>query len=402
MGGSTELTLLKAAAARMGSPEDAPRVIHVAGTNGKGSVAAMCAAALAAAGHRVGLYTSPHLDRVNERIMVNGAEIPDADFARALTEARGAAAGLSLTYFEALTLTAFKYFADERVNFLVLETGLGGRLDATNIVSRPEVCAITSIDFDHMQYLGKDKISITVEKAGIVKQNCILVLYSAWDGVYNTVKEICAERGARFVCPREAVVSCRRDGFGLALDVRSAAFRYKDLRLGLGGDFQARNALTALTVLNSLGSAVPSRSVREGLAAVKWPCRMELIEGDPPVILDGAHNGEAARALAGSVRGYFPAGAVYVIGVMADKDAAAIVSALTENAVAAVFTRVPSPRSAKPDELAPLSLAPAAVEDDARKAISIARGLAPAGGAVVVCGSLYLAAQARRLLLELK
>jgi dihydrofolate synthase/folylpolyglutamate synthase len=369
----------------LGRPDRALRVLQVAGTNGKGSTCAMAAAALARAGHRVGLYTSPHLERFNERIRVDGAEIPDAALDARLRailaacpwHAADGAPEDRLTYFEVATLAAILHFAEEGVGAAVLEVGLGGRFDATSAV-RPVACAVSRIGLDHVELLGPTLGDIAREKAGVFKPGVPAVTVAAQ--------------------PPEALRALREEARARGAPLATAP-AYAGA-VGLAGAHQRENAglaAAALRLLDGAGVAVPEAAIAAGIAEARWPGRLEERGG---VLLDGAHNADGAAALAAELlaRG---GGAELVFGVLADKDHRAMLAALAPGLRALHLVSPGTARARDPREVAAdaaaLGLA-AHVHGDVREALSCARGAAGRGGVACVAGSLVLVGAARALL----
>jgi len=401
------LETMRALAAEMGHPERALPSLLVAGTNGKGSVVAYCDAVLRASGLRTGRYTSPHLVRVNERIAVGGHDVTDGDFADAVRAVRDAAERLVRrgvlrahpTFFEALTAAAFAHFRRRRVDVAVLEVGLGGRLDATNIVD-PVASAIVSIDFDHEVYLGRTLAAIAGEKAGVLRAGRPTVVGPVATEALEAIRERARRIGARVVEATHGaalVLGHARSAAGPQLvDLRTPTRRYAGLR-PLPGAHQRENLLVAIRLLEeakALGLPVDLRRVPGAVARTRWPGRLERVPGDPPLVLDGAHNPAGARALAAHLRGGPPF--VLLFGAMADKDVAGLARELFPLAAAVVLTRPRISRAASPDEIARRSspLADRAHrEPSVARALRLARRLARARGpdtTVVVAGSLYL------------
>jgi dihydrofolate synthase/folylpolyglutamate synthase len=382
------LERMERALAALGHPERALRVLHVAGTNGKGSTCAMAAAALAAAGHRVGLYTSPHLVRFHERIALGGEPIDDAALARLAAEIRRAcpwhdagAEGERLTYFEFATLLALLHFAREGASAVVLEVGLGGRHDATNAV-RPLACAIARIGLDHTEILGPTLDAIAREKAGILKPGVPAAIAAGQPPeALRALREEAARRGA-------------------PLTVAPPAW---DGPIALAGPHQRGNAALAAEALRLLAGAgveVGEAAIATGIATARWPGRLETVAG---VLLDGAHNPDGAAALAAALAALHPGRRVeLVFGVLADKDHEGMLRALAP-AVGALHLVTPrSPRGRAPESYLPLARSLATDVDahaSAAEAIACARRRAGAGGVVCVAGSLYLVGEARALLL---
>jgi len=391
------LETIRAVVARMGHPEAAFPSLLVAGTNGKGSVVAYTDAVLRASGHKVGRYTSPHLARVNERIAVDGRAITDAGLEAAVRRVRAAAAALVRegtitahpTYFEVLTAAAFAHFRERAVDVAVLEVGMGGRLDATNVVE-PLASAIVSIDLDHEAYLGRTLAAIAREKAGVLRRDRTTVLGTLEREARTAIAESARAVGARLVDAREG---CALRGGEDELELRTPRGRYRGLR-PLPGAHQAGNVLVAVRLLEearAAGLGVDTRKLAGGISAARWPGRLETLRGQPPVLLDGAHNPAAARALAEHLRGIGPF--VLVFGAMRDKDIAGMARALFPLARQVVLTRPRVERAARPSEIAERAGALAGgarLEDAPRRALAWARNEARPGETVVVAGSLFL------------
>ncbi len=392
----------------LGHPERFAPAVHIAGTNGKGSTAAMVAEGLRAAGHRTGRYTSPHLVHLEERAAIDGLSVSAEALDRALARVRLAAADLRLpdgaplepTYFEVTTAAAFEVFRDAGVEVSVLEVGLGGRYDATNVVT-PIVSAITTIDFDHQSYLGTTLEAIAGEKAGIVKPGVPVVVGALLAPALAIVEETASEVGAPFVRTTAACdVRARPIGGGrYEVLIRTAAAAYGPLPLGLRGAHQAANAAVAALVLeavNASGLAVPAQAIEAGLRDAEWPGRLDLVDlGGRALLVDGAHNPAGARALAAYLEEVHPAGVPVVFGVMGDKDVDGMLAPLAGFARPLVITRAPGRRAADPDRVAAAARAlPCPPE------ILVVSGIGPALDAawdrattIVVAGSLYLAGE---------
>ena len=406
------LDTIRAICAALGNPQRTyPRVI-IGGTNGKGSVVAMVDAALCAAGRRPGRYTSPHLTRLEERFQIAGCEVETDALRRVAADVRDAIEALVAdgdltarpTFFEATTAVGFELFRRAHVDLAVLEVGLGGRLDATN-VDPAAVAAITRIDLDHQQLLGERLVDIAREKAGIIQPGTIVVLGENPPEVSLVVSEVCGARGATLVrCGPAPAVTMDEGHARLAL--RWPERDLGEVRLGLRGRHQADNAVVAARVLDVLeigGMAVPPEAMVAGLATVRWPGRLELLAvPGGKVLLDGAHNPSGARALAAYLGEWHPGGVPIVFGVLGDKDAVGMLAALAPVASAFVLTRAPNPRAASADLLAGPARAvrpdvPVDVCDDPGEALERAIGRAPL---VCVAGSLYLVGDIRARLVR--
>ena len=386
----------------LGHPERAYPVVHIAGTNGKGSVVAMMSTALTAAGHRVGRYTSPHLVRVEERAAIDGRSVGPAAFDRALARVRTAATTLATdhqpTYFEITTATSFEIFRDAAVDVAVIEVGLGGRYDATNIVA-PAVTVITSIDFDHESHLGTTLEAIAGEKAGIVKPGVPVVAGHLPPSALDVVRRAASVARATLTVADDASELTARDAGNSRLEVhiRTRRGEYGPALLGLRGRHQAQNAAVAVLALEACGErgigAAPEAIVR-GLTEARWPARLDLIDlGGRSLLVDGAHNASGAQALADYLRETYPAGLPLVFGVMADKALVPMLSALSPWARPLILTRAPGRRAADPEALAEVARALAdppevIVERDVSRALELAW---QRGNVAAVAGSLYLA-----------
>jgi len=413
VGKKVEFITLRAVLAEMGAPQEKLRVIHVAGTNGKGSVCAMLAAVLEASGYTTGLFTSPHLQRFNERLAVGGAYISDEDLAKHVTAVDTAMqkvlpAGASLSYFQILTLAAFAFFAAQKVDYVLLEAGIGGRLDSTNVIDECQLAVITSVGLDHMEILGGTIADIAREKSGILKENCPAVLYSCGGEVYNRVKETADARHVPLYCDKDAEIRVTKDAVdGIVFDVRTAYFAYENIKLNLSGVYQPVNACTALTAVHALrekGLTISDDAMRRGLAGACWPGRMEVVRQSPMIVLDGAHNPDAAALFKRSAQAYFAGRHVTaVIGVLRGKAYEALVNDLTAGADAVILT---APAYTAKATL-PKTLYDALedknrlvmTESDYRRALETALRITPEDGVIVCAGSLYLVGDMREYIL---
>ncbi len=349
------LERMTALVARLGRPEAKYQALHVGGTNGKGSTAAMAAAMLEAEGYRVGLYTSPHLVEFRERIRVNGEMISESDVARITEQVmRLCDAHLSPTFFECTTAMALQYFAESRVDIAVLEVGLGGRFDATNVVT-PLASAIITIGLDHQEYLGTTLRSVAFEKAGIIKPDVPVIVGRVCADAYQTIDQVARECAAPLsLLGREFEAIGSADLFAYS----GLNQRYKGLRCALEGVHQVDNAACAIALLEAAGSGglrLTEGAVRDGLRRVHWEGRIEIVDRQPMTILDGAHNPAAAGVLAEYLRSYrrsHPARRVIlVLAMMRDKDHSGFVDQLTNVVDEVVLTQVDLPRSATVEQL---------------------------------------------------
>lgn len=388
------LERVRAALARLGDPQREVPALHVAGTNGKGSTCAIAASCLRQR-YRTGLYTSPHLARPNERIQVDGVEIDDETFGRRIAEVVAVLGPAhDLTYFEFGTVVAFWHFARERLDVAVIETGLGGRLDATTACAA-KVTTVTSIDFDHMEYLGHTLAAIAGEKAGIFKPGVPAITCRQLPEALQALE---ARAGASLgVEGRDFEVARERDG---SLSYRGHAGRLPGLRLSLKGPHQLQNLALALASLEALVEfPLTAEQVREGVRQARWPGRLELFDCSPPVLVDGAHNPAGVRALLAGLDDEFPGRPVHLVfGVFTDKDSEPMMRALFPRAAALYLTPVGSPRTRDPksyEALARELCGEVSLHPHAPAALAAARAAAPPGALVVVAGSLLLVGQLR-------
>jgi len=399
---------------RLGNPQDGFAAIHIAGTNGKGAVAAMCEAVLRAAGYPVGCYTSPHLVRLNERFLVRGAPVEDAALDEAARDVLAAVraqedeTAAEVTFFEAMTAIAFVLFRRLGLRLAVLETGLGGRLDATNVVT-PLVSVITRVGLDHCEWLGDTVAKIAAEKAGIVKPGRPVVCAAMPEEARAVVAQAAEQLAAPFVDATEAVstVVLRSGLDGQTLKLATASRSLPRVKLPLAGAFQVENVCAAVAALEAVaenGLPLPDEAFVTGLEQVQWPGRFQLVCESPPMLVDGAHNPDGARALRLALKSCGcrkPLG--LVAGFCADKDALSHVRALAPAVRRAWGVAVPNPRTRTADQTVGVMRMAGIGHADAcgtlREALDRAREWAlEADGMVVVCGSLFLAGAA---LLEL-
>ncbi len=339
----------------LGNPQEEIPSLLIAGTNGKGSVAATIASVLEAVGYKVGLYTSPHLIRLTERIKINGDEITIEELSRLILEVREAACNLpeEPTYFEVLTVAVFLYFARERIDLSVLEVGMGGRLDATNVVI-PLVSVITNISADHTEFLGRNVKEIAFEKGGIIKRR-IPVVTAAKEDALSIIENLASEKSAPTIIKEKDFTI---DGDNTHdFNYLGSSWNLKHLNYSLNGFYQIENASLAVATLESISKFyeiyIEEEGLRKGLSSVRWEGRMEIPRIDPPLILDGAHNPGAAEALRKSIERMFKAKKfVFLIGMLADKDHEEYMKAISTIVEYMIITEVPSERGIKAIELA--------------------------------------------------
>lgn len=386
---------------RLGNPERATKYLHIAGTNGKGSTASMSASILACAGYRTGLYTSPFVNVFNERIRFNGENIPDADVARLTEQIRDVADTMDdhPTVFEMTTALGFLYFAEKRCDIVVLEVGMGGELDATNVIETSEASVITAMGLDHVEELGPTMTDIAYAKAGILREGVPVVSYGGNKEADCEIARIAALRHAPLISPDFTKI------VPLTASLDGQTFSYKereDIALSLIGTYQLNNAavvLEAMDVLRSRGWDIPEDAIREGLRTTWWPARFEVLRRKPTVIVDGGHNPHGITATAGSIRRLFPdRKIVFVTGVMADKDVETMMSLLTPMAKRFYTVRPENPRAMAPELLAERISAlgvPAEPKPSVGEALDAAMEAAGRDGVVIAVGSLYLSGAVR-------
>ena len=407
-----DLENISVLAERLGRPDRAYPSAHIAGTNGKGSTAAFLESILRHAGFRTGLNTSPHLERINERVRVAGEEIGGEDFAAVLTRIQSLTEQLLAegrlrahpTYFECVTALAFEYFAQQRVEFGIFEVGLGGRLDATNIVT-PVVSIISRIDFDHENFLGHSLQEISTEKAGILKPSVPVVLAEQ----RPEALEVVLARAATLGCPVIDIAAAYRvdhesmqDGCVRAHVTESDSGWSIEVAPRLPGRFQLQNALNAVAaarMLQERGFRISDQDIAQGIASTVWPGRIEKLQSHPDVYLDGAHNPSAARELATFWQENFADRKVYLLyGALRDKAVDEVAGTLFPLAAEVIFTEPANSRAISAAQLAEIAAHHAvhsSVAADAEQALDYALSKAAPGDAIFITGSLYLVGQLR-------
>ena len=400
----------------LGRPQDGLRFIHVAGTNGKGSVTAMVASVLRAAGLRTGMYTSPDLEDLRERVMVDGRKIPVPELLCLATAVRKAMEQVTQDgydtpiQFEVLTAIGLSHFRDSGCQVVSLEVGLGGRYDATNVVT-PEVSVIVTVALDHTEILGDTTAKIAREKAGIIKRGVPVVTGVRDAAALEVIRECAGALNSPLttVGPRGQAVTWTERSSGLdgqVIDVKGPGYRYDALRIPLLGRHQQLNAAVAVAALEEArrrGNITYDESaLRAGLERTVWPGRLELIHREPLVLLDGAHNPEGAAALVNALRAIPRERSICVLGVLGDKRYSSIVSLIAPECDEVIATQPASPRALPPSDLAReiAGSIPVSVEPDPARALDIALNRAGPHDLIVCCGSLYLVGPARRHLRE--
>jgi dihydrofolate synthase/folylpolyglutamate synthase len=393
---------------KLGKPHLAAESVHIAGTKGKGSTAAMIASILTASGYRTGLYTSPHLHSFTERIQIDGKPIQESEFAALVRRLRPDFDAFNhlgvhgeLTTFEILTALAFAHFRQQKVDFQVLETGLGGRLDATNVV-QPKVCAITSISLDHTEVLGNTLPQIAAEKAGIIKPRCVVVSAPQHPEARTVISSVCRQQEARLIEVGKDIVWSITERSDSSQSFRLNGLRGRhDLTIPLLGEHQLDNAAVAVGVAEELaagGARISAESIAAGLSLVSWPGRLQVLQRSPLLVVDGAHNADSARKLVKALHQHFRFDdVVLVIGTSREKDIGGIVDQLLPVSGKVIVTRSRNPRatgiSALATEFSTRGVK-AREAETVESAVALALSEAGQGDLVCVTGSLFGVAEA--------
>jgi dihydrofolate synthase / folylpolyglutamate synthase len=391
----------------LGNPHRGRRTVHIAGTKGKGSTASMIGSILLAAGVNVGIFTSPHLLSWQERISACGRNISKADFARLVSRICPLAEDINcrsrfgrLTTFETLTALAFCYFREKGMQFQVLETGMGGRLDATNIIDDPEVCIVTSLSLDHTQILGDTLARIAEEKAGIIKEGCTVVSAPQPPEAEAVIEKKCRNVGARLVLAGRDITwhQCSTNLKKQMFTIKGTSREYR-LTIPLLGDYQMENAalaIGAIEILQQKGVNVSKTQIMRGIQHVKWPARMQVLKKQPLVIADGAHNSYSLGRVVESIGRNFKFNKAFVIfGTSKDKDIDGMANVLSVFADEIILTTSHHPRAAKTDCLASIFRQRGlkyVVAGDAAESLATALAKATEGDLILATGSLFLAA----------
>ena len=390
---------------RIGNPQDQYPSVHIAGSKGKGSTAAMTDAILQTAGYRTGLYTSPHLHTFRERMRINGQLISQEHLIALWEQLRPHAKALGeTTTFEIITALAFMDFAEAEVDWAVLEVGLGGRLDATNVV-QSQACAITSLSHEHTDLLGHTLSLIAFEKAGIIKSGVPVVVGPQAPDAMAVIEDVANQAGAKLWCVgkdwRYDILSST--AHGLILDITGPDVHYDDLHIPLIGDHQAANATVAVAIIHALRNSnvfISEETIRQGLAKTYWPGRLERLSSDPLVILDSAHNHQSAERLQKALELFPHRRLILLFGASADKDIEGMLDVLAKDAAAIIVTRSFHPRAADAELLAEMAktIAPnvsVQITDDAQPALQLAESLARPDDLILITGSIFVVAAAR-------
>ncbi|MCF6463670.1 bifunctional folylpolyglutamate synthase/dihydrofolate synthase [Clostridium sp. Cult1] len=398
----------------LGNPHLDMKYIHVAGTNGKGSTSVYMATMLKEAGYKVGLFTSPYLERFNERISINGQYIPDERLAK-ITEKVKEKIEIMLqkgyehpTTFEIVTTIAFLYFKEENVDFIVLEVGLGGRADSTNVIRESYASVITTIDYDHTDVLGDTLGKIAYEKAGIIKEKGLVISYPQEIEAFKVIEGVALEKKAKLIrCPMEKVEIIRLSQEGGVFNFSYKDQIYKNLEISLIGEYQVYNATLALMtilVLKDKGLInIEEKQIREGLKNTKWPGRLEILKRNPTFLIDGAHNLQGAKTLAESIKKFKYNKLILGIAILKDKDVDHIVETIVPLADNIIITEVNMPRKMEAEALEKIINKynnNTIIEKDMKEAIDKSYELAEDGDLIVFGGSLYLIGDIRKIILK--
>lgn len=400
-GSKPGLSRVSALLGKLGDPQKKLKFIHIAGTNGKGSCAAMTASVMKAAGYRTGLFTSPYLARFNERMQINGHEIEDGELAALVAELKPIAEAMDEhpTEFELITAAAMLWFSRRRCDIVVLEVGLGGRLDATNVIDTPEAAVIMNIGLDHTKVLGDTVELIAAEKAGIIKPGCDCVLYQQPESVERVIEARCKELGAKLHEADFSLISREFD----SLEGQVFSYKGNAYAIPLLGANQLKNAAVVVELANVLrgkGWKIEQEELEHGLYAVSWPARFELVHDEPYFVVDGGHNPQCAAAVVENLDNYFPdKKRVLLVGVLRDKDYPELCRILSATADEFVCVTPDNSERALPAETLAEELRrynkPVTVCGSIEDGVSAAMDAAGKAGVVCAVGSLYISGAVR-------
>lgn len=405
------LDAIKRLLVKLGNPQDDLRVIHLAGTNGKGSTASYIKSILKHEGYRVGFYTSPSLYALEERIQINDGLIDQTDFAAVVYEVKNAVDALVSeghdpnTEFEIFTAMALLYFKQKAVDFVVLEVGLGGRLDATNVVDKPLVTVITPIALDHVNILGDTLAKVAFEKGGIIKHDVPLVIHPQMQEASKVLEDLAEERSADLIVAPVDLIEVK----GVSLEGTQFNLGTRAYGISMIGTHQAQNAVVALTAIETLRREhkidISEDAIINGLKATKWPCRLEVMPSNPRIILDGAHNPHGAKALAASLQSILPEGSkpTVVLGMLADKDVDEVLEIMQPYLGKVIVTEPKNDRKMSAQELSQklndLGIE-TEIELDVQCALKSAVALTESSDLLLAFGSFYLVGQIRQEVLR--
>jgi len=397
----------------LGNPHRKMKIIHVAGTNGKGSTSSLISSILQSDGYKVGLYTSPHLVDFTERFKINNKQIDRKKVSELLERIKPSIDKVANTpsyghptFFEVITSLAFLYFFEEQIDFLVLEVGLGGRLDATNICE-PLISVITHVDYDHMDKLGNSLKEIAKEKGGIIKAGGIVISSTQYNEVYKEIKKIAKEKKSLIYSTGKEInyKIVKSDTKGVIFDLKGIYHNYKNLHTPLLGRHQADNAATAITTVEALknkGINISEKAIRDGLEKVKWTGRLEIIQFKPTLVLDGAHNPSGVKVARDALKEIFSyQRLILVLAIFADKDYKKMIQVLAPDADLIIATKAKNPRAASPQAIAKeaaqyMSKDKIIVTEDIPQAINCALSNSNEDDLICIIGSLYTVGEAKK------
>lgn len=396
----------------LGNPHKGLKYIHIAGTNGKGSTAAYIYSCLRSGGYKTGLFTSPYLERFNERMQIDGMDIPDEALGRITADVKVQCDKMieegweHPTTFEIVTAIAFCYFKEENTDYVVLEVGLGGRHDSTNIIDDSVASLITTLDYDHTDVLGETIGEIAYQKGGIIKENGLVISYPQEEEALKVLKDICIDKSAEFnLAPIEDLIIDEENEFGSSFDFKHRDIVLKDVKISMLGRYQIYNAsmaLTALLLLRDKGVLdISDEAIYEGLEKAKWNGRLEVMRRRPTVLIDGAHNKQGMENLAKALKLFNYNKLILCTGILGDKDYSEMIKVIMPLVDKAVITEVNMPRKLAAETLAVEArkyLDDVYVEKDIKKAVDKAIDLADEDDLVVFGGSLYLIGDIRGFL----
>lgn len=395
----------------LGNPQEGLKYLHVAGTNGKGSVSSYLANCLKTAGYKTGLYTSPYLERFNERMQINGQDIPDESLAQITDKVRDAASKmveegmLHPTTFEIVTAICFVYFQQEKCDYVVLEVGLGGRYDSTNVIERPLASIITTLDYDHTEVLGNTLGEIAYQKGGIIKKNGITISYPQEEEAIKVLKDITSEmEGEFYLDPVETIKIISQTEYGSSFDFLFEDEKFEDVKITMLGEYQIYNASLAITTLLLLRKKglikITNEDFYKGLIDTKWKGRLEVLNRKPTFLIDGAHNTQGITFLSRALKLFKYNKLILGVGILKDKDYSHMVDLLGPLADVVVVTEVRMPRKLDAEILADEfkdHVSEIYVEKDIKKAIEKTIELAGEDDLIVFGGSLYLIGEVRTI-----
>ena len=398
---------------KLGKPQDDYQVIHVAGTNGKGSVCNFIHSILKEEGYKVGLYTSPHLNEINERIIVNGEKIPKKTLGKLIEETKPIVEKMIKknnhpTFFEVLTAISLKHFSDEKVDYAVLETGMGGRFDATNVIEKTLVSVITNISLDHTNFLGEKIEDIAFEKAGIIKKNSIVVTGTVNKKVFETISKIAREKNT--LVRRISKRNWRRLYFDLTRQIFEieGEFRNYQVETKLLGKIQGENiaiSIAAVEELQKKGVYISDNSIFNGIRETQVPGRMEILGEQPLILADGAHNSQGIKNLVETLNDFDFKKSIFVFGAMRDKDIKKMLSHISKTTDSIVLTKANVDRACNPEHIASLLkkqnfTGNIFIRKNVKNAVDFAIKNAGKNDLVCITGSLYIVGEARKELLK--